>query len=69
MDERLRVAIVSGCLFVIGLHLQTGARLLREVWRGPYGEASGVDASLVSPAREVERREFLASANGPGESR
>lgn len=39
MNERLRVAILTGCLFVIGLHLRQSGRLLSEVWRGPYAPA------------------------------
>ncbi len=64
MNERLRVAIVTGCLFVIGLHLKQGARLLREVWQGPYGEASADDASLASPRPASEPVELLAIARG-----
>ncbi len=65
MNERLRVAIVTGCLFVIGLHLESGARLLREVWQGPYGGASAVDAPLASPEAPAEERGLLASAAAP----
>ncbi len=40
MNERLRVVILTGCLFVIGLHLRQSGRLLSEVWRGPYAPAA-----------------------------
>lgn len=62
MNERLRVAIVTGCLFVIGLHLEQGARLLREVWQGPYGGASADDASLASSRPASEPIGLLATA-------
>lgn len=68
MSERMRVAILTGCLFVIGLHLEQSGRLLLEVWRGPY--AVGADAVLVatpleaSPAPDASptSEKYLASA-------
>ena len=36
MSEKLRIAIVAGCLFVVGLHLRTAGDLLRAGWFGPY---------------------------------
>ncbi len=51
MSERMRVAILTGCLFVIGLHFEQSAKLLLEVWRGPY--ANGAAALPIADSREA----------------
>lgn len=69
MSERLRIAILTGCLFVIGLHLEQSGKLLLEVWRGPY--AAGGAAALVATPPEVpeapssNEEALLASASAP----
>jgi hypothetical protein len=49
MSERLRVAILTGCLFVIGLHFEQSAKLLLEVWRGPYAGGAVTPPLAVAP--------------------
>lgn len=68
MSERLRVAILTGCLFVIGLHLEQSGKLLLEVWQGPY--AAGAEAGLVAtplmlPDAPTADEALLASASSP----
>jgi hypothetical protein len=50
MSERVRIAFLTGCAFVIGLHLRTAGHLIADGWRGPYAApaatalADGTDA-------------------------
>jgi len=69
VNERLRVAILTGCLFVIGLHLRQSGRLLSEVWRGPYApvpthlhEASSDETSLEPPLATLASPDVLVGA-------
>ena len=64
MNERLRVAILTGCLFVIGLHLRQSGRLLSEVWRGPYAPAATHLAETRSepPLAELASSDVLVGA-------
>lgn len=64
MNERLRVVILTGCLFVIGLHLRQSGRLLSEVWRGPYAPASTHRAEMRSepPLAELASSDVLVGA-------
>lgn len=63
MNERLRVAILTGCLFVIGLHLRQSGRLLSEVWRGPY--APGPVQLESTHSEETPLEPPLASLDAP----
>jgi len=64
VNERLRVAILTGCLFVIGLHLRQSGRLLGEVWRGPYAPApTQLDGmSSEPPLAELASPDVLVGA-------
>jgi hypothetical protein len=75
MSERLRVAILTGCLFVIGLHFEQSAKLLLEVWRGPYAGgavtpqlavAPAARPDQLAPAPSLEGAEWLARASRDG---
>ena len=54
MSERLRVAFLAGCLFVIGLHLKTAGRLIVDGWRGPYAGTEVVANSEAPTTPEEE---------------
>ena len=56
MSERLRIAIVAGCLFVVGLHLRTAGHILRDGWRGPYADQDGAAPSMQAdgPTSQLE---------------
>lgn len=36
MSERFKILFLTGCMFVVGLHLEGSIRLLLEGWLGPY---------------------------------
>ena len=55
MNERLRIAFLTGCLFVIGLHLETGWQLIVDGWVGPYSEYESAPA-LAQPAESTDER-------------
>jgi hypothetical protein len=42
MNERLQLALIVGCGFVIGLEAPNAARLVLESWTGPYAAATDV---------------------------
>jgi hypothetical protein len=64
MSERMRVAILTGCLFVIGLHFEQSAKLLLEVWRGPYANGA---AALPIAASRAAGPDALADASTPAQ--
>jgi len=36
VSERFKILFLTGCMFVMGLHLEGSIRLLLEGWIGPY---------------------------------
>jgi hypothetical protein len=79
MSEKLRIAIVAGCLFVVGLHLRTAGDLLRAGWFGPYHVtdderarpeqvvALGSSAASGSLAQDLSRDADRFDENGRGD--
>ncbi|MBM3987311.1 MAG: hypothetical protein FJ294_05075 [Planctomycetes bacterium] len=60
MSERFKVLFLTGCMFVMGLHLEGSIRLLLEGWFGPYraelrvaDEGPGCGAVAVSASPVV----------------
>lgn len=77
MNERLQLALIVGCGFVIGLEAPSASRLVLESWTGPYAAESTSLAHHASSPRSAlaaldelrmhrERdRELLALAEFP----
>lgn len=61
MSERARIAFLTGCMFIVGLNLESAARLLLEGWFGPYAgpELQARDAALAGATD-------ASSASAPG---
>jgi hypothetical protein len=60
MNERLQLALIVGCGFVIGLEAPNALRLVSESWTGPYA----APASFVRLERMSER-DLLAQDSAP----
>lgn len=55
MSERAAIAFLTGCMFVVGLHLESAGRLLLEGWSGPYREArASTDERAPAPAKDID---------------
>lgn len=55
MSERATIAFLTGCMFVVGLHLRSTGRLLVEGWSGPYRQVEATtEMRHVPPATDVE---------------
>lgn len=46
MSERGTIAFLTGCMFVVGLHLRSTGRLLVEGWSGPYRQVEATTDTL-----------------------
>ncbi|MCC7015283.1 MAG: hypothetical protein IT454_22175 [Planctomycetes bacterium] len=64
MNERTRIAFITGCMFVIGMHVKTAGRMLIVGWLGPYADQPVVEnvdvtartADTLVRAESVEAR-------------
>jgi hypothetical protein len=70
VSERFKVLFLTGCMFVMGLHLEGSIRLLLEGWLGPYraelrvaDEAAAAGTVAVS-ASPVEAQWIPGNAPG-----
>jgi hypothetical protein len=61
VNERLQLALIVGCGFVIGLEAPNAARLVLESWSGPYGPSPRVVWVGEPAPRAVEAQVALAS--------
>lgn len=55
MSERATIAFLTGCMFVVGLHLRSTGRLLVEGWSGPYRQVEATtEMQRRAPASDVD---------------
>ena len=70
MSERFKILFLTGCMFVVGLHLEGSIRLLLEGWVGPYraelrGADEGPAAGTVAVSASLAEAEWTPG-NAPG---
>lgn len=63
MNEKGRVAFLTACLFVIGLHLRTAGRLIVEGWVGPYADSGPAEPLARGPSDDALPEEVLSSTS------
>lgn len=56
MSERATIAFLTGCMFVVGLHLRSAGRLLVEGWSGPYRQVG----ATTEPQRAKQAADIAA---------
>ncbi len=63
MSERATIAFLTGCMFVVGLHLRSAGRLLVEGWSGPYRQVESTTETLRGrPTTDVEQMSVAGRA-------
>ena len=79
MNERLQLALIVGCGFVIGLEAPGATRLVLESWTGPYAPTTSLAHGASRPssallalaeleARLARERELVARVEAPSPS-
>ena len=55
MSERGTIVFLTGCMFVVGLHLRSTGKLLSEGWSGPYRQVEATTRMRRgAPANDVD---------------